>query len=335
MPPQLHTGARKRDYALEELNSHMLFIIGGPKTASTSLCGLVNSHADVFVMCEVHLNEKSPSRWAKKLLSLHRDLLPMFNLEAATDPLDRYRHMQMHLAKQNWARAYFGDKFATIDSGYSNWARSSRVIFTVRQLSEWLAKDSVQRIYNHEDNIVPLAVQYTKHFLESFLLDRVLHVRVDDFLNKNERIVDEVWKFLGLEPPEDAYRWWQSIGQYAPQDPKSAINWWRGHASSAIAPQKNDTQVVISKHPFWDAILPIFEGYYCNLESKKPLNPDEISADFDRLDRIAKEFTLSLADAYDFYESRSINPDVRRARRKRKQPWYSLGRLKSMIQSNK
>ena len=88
-------------------NNHLVFIAGGPKTASTSLCGLVNSHPDVFVMCEVDLNNKGMSRYGKKLVRRHPDMLAFFAGDFS-DPLQAYRQVQRYLSTR-------GDKFALVE----------------------------------------------------------------------------------------------------------------------------------------------------------------------------------------------------------------------------
>ena len=59
-------------------NQDLLFILGAGKTATTSLCGLLNSHPDVFVMCEVLLNHSQISRYGTKLIKAVPELLPCF-----------------------------------------------------------------------------------------------------------------------------------------------------------------------------------------------------------------------------------------------------------------
>ncbi len=290
----------------------LLFILGAPKTASTSLCGLVNCHPGVFVMCEVDLNGKKLSRWGQKLLRAHPDLRPYFSQDFG-EYLEAYRRVQSHLARTGYVTHFFGDKFASIDCNYHADLGKARIIFSVRYLPEWLAKDSVRAEYSFDHDIVPLAVQYTRHFLESFLLERVLHVRLEDFLGSNEQIVADIWKFLDLEKPAGGDTWWQSIGKYPASDPKAALNWWRGHASSAVAPRCNDTRVELAEQPFWNEILPVFGKYYVGCRMGKRFTAPEVLRDIDLLDRLPKSFSLPFQAAYRNFYSQSLNPELKKS----------------------
>jgi Sulfotransferase family len=300
------------------VNNSLLFILGGPKTATTSLCGLINSHPEAFVMCEVFLNNSNPGRWGAKLLKAHPDALPFFFRSFDADRLENYRNAQRHFATQGYGRRYFGDKFADIDSGFSEWVQDARVIFSVRHLPEWLAKDSVRANYPLDANLVPFAVQYAKHFLESFLLDRVHHVRLEDFLTDNAGVVDRIWKFLDLPLPENTYHWWETIGHYPPGDPKACLNWWRGHISSSIAPQGNDTRVETTPHPFWNSILPIFDHYFTAVETGLRLSRTEVMRDIAALEKLTDMFVLSVEEAYEAEVSRSHNFRLKEAKAQRR-----------------
>jgi hypothetical protein len=288
------------------------------KTATTSLCGLLNSHPDVLVMCEVDLNNTCPTRYGRKLLKGYPDALEFFFRPVGADFLNNYSRLQQNFAKAGFARRYLGDKFATIDSGYSVWMQDAPVVFSVRHLSEWLAKDSVRKTYPLDGNIVPFAAQYTTHFLESFLLARVHHVRLDDFLSDNPKVVAGIWKFLGLTAPHECEKWWETIGHYAEGDPKLLMDWWKGHASSAVGPQPNDTLVELNSHAFWDAILPIFDHYYALAAAGEGASPARVRQDIKMVEGLVGRFHLPLDLAYKKHASVSRNAHFRSVRRVKK-----------------
>jgi hypothetical protein len=307
----------------QRAEKHLAFVVGAPKTATTALCGVLNCHPDVFMMCEVELANRHITRWGKRLLREHPHMEPFFCCEGA-DILEAYGRAQAHLSKLGYARQLFGDKFVGIESNIASKVDGAKIIFTVRHLPEWLAKDSVLSEYKFEDNIVPIAVQYSKQFLESFRLERVFHVRFSDFLRHHRRTVDSIWHFLDIESPQGGDRWWESVGNYPPGDPKQAISWWRGHASSAVQPQSSDTQVEIANLPFWQEILPIFNRYYkaAGAAVRPPL--DEIEADLQALDLIAEKFAVPTKAAYLHSYSRSANFQMKTERRKRQaRSWKS------------
>jgi hypothetical protein len=159
---------------------------------------------------------------------------------------------------------------------------------------------------------VPFAVQYAKHFVESFLLPRVHHVRLESFINDNAGTVRDIWRFLEVDPPEKAELWWETVGKYGPGDPKGALNWWRGHASSAVEPQENDTRVEIRPSAFWSEILPIFNKYYGGIGVQ--FSRSEIEADLERLHGLIGRYNQPFDTCFDLAVSQSHNPRIRRHR---------------------
>jgi hypothetical protein len=262
-------------------NRDLAFILGAGKTATTSLCGLLNSHPDVFMMCEVLLNNSHVSRYGSKLVKAQPELLSCFFRPAGADKLENYRRAHEILRAHGFARQCFGDKLVGIDSNYAKDFKDTRVIYSVRRLPEWIAKDSVRAWFPLDVDVVPFATQYTKHFVESFLIPRIYHVRMEAFLKKNAGVVRDIWAFLEIDPPAKAELWWETIGHYPAGDPKGALNWWRGHASSAVAPQDNDTQVQIRQNAFWSEIMPIFNKYYDGVGQS--FTRAEIEADLEKL----------------------------------------------------
>jgi hypothetical protein len=292
----------------------LLFVLGGPKTASTSMVGLLNSHPDVLVMCEVYLNQSIVSRYGRRLVQQFPGLRRFFIARYGADWRANYREAHAWLQAHGFAKAYFGDKFARIDSGYSREIGDSRAIYCIRDVAEWVAKDSVREIYPLDADIVPFAAQFLKHFVESFLLPRVYYVKMPEFLSSNLLVTKRVFSFLELEMPAQSEQWWNTIGSYGEADPKSSMNWWKGHASSAIAPQKNDTSVRLRLHPFWDTIIPIFEKYYVAANERR-MASTEVEADLHRLDEIIDKYSLSFSDAYEDAQSESQNDHFKERRR--------------------
>jgi hypothetical protein len=286
-------------------NDNLVFILGAGKSGTTSLCGLLDSHPDVFMMCEVDLNRTHILRYGKKLLKKHSYLRPCFFRAYGSDFLANYHRAHAMLRERGYAAQYFGDKVVGIDSGYSKDFGNARIIYSVRRLPEWIAKDSVRAWFPLERDIVPFAVQYTKHFVESFLLARVHHICLDDFLNRNAEVVLDVWRFLGVDPPPRAELWWETIGRYPEEDPKAALNWWRGHASAAVSPQKNDTEVV-RLSPFWQELLPIFNMYYDGLATRR-FDAEEIADDLDQLQSIIGRYQQAFDSCFVHTRSRSHN----------------------------
>jgi hypothetical protein len=301
----------------------LLFVLGGPKTASTSLCGLLNSHPDVFVMCEVFFNNGRISRYGTKLVKAHPEFMPCFFQADGAGFLENYRRGHALLRAKGYANRYFGDKFVNMDSNYADTYRDCRVIYSVRRLPEWIAKDSVRGLFPLDLNTVPFAVQYAKHFVESFLLPRVHHVRMESFIGDNAGTVRNIWKFLEIDPSARAEFWWETIGNYAPGDPKRALNWWRGHASSAVEPHENDTRAEIRPNAFWSEILPIFNKYYDGGSAQ--FSRPEIEADLKQLHGMIERYHQPFDTCFDLAASQSHNPRIRKQRDSAKA--HPIGRL--------
>jgi hypothetical protein len=291
-------------------NDGLLFILGAGKTATTSLCGILNSHPDVFVMCEVSLHHSFISRYGQKLLKAYPEFLPCFFRARSEDALASYRQAHAILRKKGYGERYFGDKLVGIDSGYAEGYQGARVIFSARRLPEWVAKDSVRKWFPLDIDVVPYAVQYTKHFIESFLIDRIHHVRMEDFLGDNAGVVRGIWDFLQIDPPKNAERWWESVGHYPAGDPKAALNWWRGHASAAVAPLENDTKTQLAKLAFWNEILPIFDKYYDGIRSRT-FSRAEIEADLKTLQGMIGKYHQPFETCFVSAASKSHNPRLK------------------------
>jgi hypothetical protein len=306
-------------------NRDLVFVLGAGKTATTSLCGLLNSHPDVFMMCEVELNKSHVSRYGNKLVKAQPDLLPCFFRAPGSEWLENYRKAHEVLRTKGFAKGRFGDKLVGIDSSYAKDFKDCRVIYSVRRLPEWIAKDSIREWFPLDLDVVPFATQYVKHFVESFLLPRIYHVRMEAFLKKNASVVREIWQFLEIDPPEKAELWWETIGHYPAGDPKGALNWWRGHASSAVAPQDNDTQVQIKPNAFWAEILPIFNKYYDGIG--QTFAKAEIEGDLERLQGMIGRHHQPFETCFKLADSESRNSRFKEERRARKGGQKGVGRI--------
>jgi hypothetical protein len=286
-------------------NRDLVFVMGAAKTATTAVCGLLNSHPDVFVMCEVKLNDSGITRYGMKLIKRKRGFLPHFFLPFGADKWANYRQAHAQLRAEGFAKRYFGDKLVGLDSNYASDFQDCRMIYTIRPLPEWLAKDAIRAMFPLHIDLVPFAVQYTKHFVESFLLPRVYRIRMETFIERNAELVAEIWRFLELEPPARAEFWWETIGQYPENDPKRLLNWWKGNASSAVAPRENDTRIEIRPNPFWSEILPIFDKYYRG--AGQAFARAEIETDLARLQHMIETHHQSFDACYSEATSKSLN----------------------------
>jgi hypothetical protein len=120
-----------------------------------------------------------------------------------------------------------------------------------------------------------------------------------------------------------AEEWWETIGRYPQGDPKGSMNWWRGHASSAVAPQENDTSIELRRNPFWDELLPIFDKYY-DAPVGRRFALAEVEADLAVLHGMIGRHRQPFDSCYVVADSQSHNPRVKEERRFRRS---GFGRL--------
>jgi hypothetical protein len=302
------TGATAR--VSGEKNRDLVFVLGAGKTATTALCGLLNRHPDVFIMCEVMLSRSNISRFGRKLLKADPALLSCFFRRAGADWLENYRQAHEILRGKGFAKRCFGDKLVGIDSNYAKDFEDTKVIYSVRRLPEWIAKTAATDWYPLDIDVVPFAAQYAKHFIESFLIPRIYHVRMEAFLEQNATLVRELWQFLEIDPPEKAEAWWEILGHYPRGDPKRKLNWWRGHATSAVRPENNDTKVQIRPNAFWAEILPIFDKYYDGIGQH--FAPAEIATDLEKLQSMIGRHHQPFRTCFVVATTESRNPRLKK-----------------------
>jgi hypothetical protein len=104
-----------------------------------------------------------------------------------------------------------------------------------------------------------------------------MHIRLEDLIAHNDRVFSQLSSFLDLDFSQYAGHWWETVGNYDKDDPKSYIKWFAGHASSKVKPMKVDIVVKTRSHPFWEEFLPLFDKYYyANIETdfSKCMNND-------------------------------------------------------------
>jgi hypothetical protein len=237
----------------------LLFVVGPHKTFTSSLVGFLNACPDVFLLYETEPYAARPTKWALRLLENKPELRKCF---AKGDEIERtYRTLYQHLCVGRSEFLYFGDKIATIDDSHFDLFRKFKKIVTIRDLRTWLAKESIREAYALDADIVPAACQYVRFLIKSRLADDVLLITLEEAVENLRRQQKRISAFLGddLNIPRE---WWRSVGEYDATDPKSLQPWWERHASSSVEAERLDIECQISSHPFWNAILPIFNKYY-------------------------------------------------------------------------
>ena len=245
------------------MKAELLFVIGQGKTGTSTVVGILNSHPAILVLYEAYLNRHDPLTPRRvELQKTYPDLSA--SLEAASGWCETYVRAAEYFEKRGHCYRYFGEKMLSrlLSQEQMRLAGDSRVIFVARNLRTWLCKNIVVSAFIQSEDLAAKAVKYADDLLQSYLWPKCLRVRMEDLIHHNEMVLAALSEFLGLELARTASTWWDTIGEYPPGDPKRAINWWSHHDSSRLKPTREDTGATLKSHPFWDAILPVFDKYF-------------------------------------------------------------------------
>jgi hypothetical protein len=282
-----------------EGNENILFIIGAHKTATSTLVGMLNCHPDIFILYETELNQSLINRHGNRFLTQYPDARYLFRHTESLHTL--YPQLQEFLEKKGYVYKYIGSKLPGLDPHFLNEVRECRVIFTVRDIRTWLCKNTIAMKYITEHDVVPAAIDYCSIFLRSFTLPRVFHLRMEDLIHDDQKVVGEMGGFLQMDLQGYLTNWWDKIENQDRNDPKASNQWWETHGSSKVRPDREDTQAEIASHPFWEELLPIFEKYYHSKE--EPVSLSSIEKDLSLLSQLTRFSPLPLNEAYTRFES--------------------------------
>jgi hypothetical protein len=274
----------------------ILFILGAQKTATSRVALMLNCQPGVFIAYEWQLQNGQISRHARSVLSAFPEARHLFRGSGELAAL--YTGLREFLARQGRPAEIVGDKLPGVDPRLLSTAAAFKVIFTVRDIRTWLCKDDIQRKYVTAPDAVPAAVDYTAHFLRSFLLPEVLRLRMEEVLSDNRGTLERIGGFIGRDLCAAGEAWWERVAGLKAHPLHAADPWWEGrrHGSAAIAAGASDTIVTPRPHPFWDALLPVFDKYYGRTSGG--FAPQEVAADIARVEALAAFSPLPLETLY-------------------------------------
>jgi hypothetical protein len=270
----------------------LLFILGPHKTFTSSLVGLLNADPEILLLFETEPYETRPTGWALQLVQNRPDLGASLGKD---DDIERaYQGLHSAIVGDRSGYAIFGDKIATIDDAYLERLAPFKKIVTLRDVRTWLAKQSIRRMYALDADIVRSACQYVRFLIKTRTTSNVLVIRLEDVVANLPCQVKRASAFLGrrLDIPK---RWWESVGSYDSRDPKQLQPWWERHPSSSTDADSLDVRCQISSHPFWDALLPIFERHF---DPEAAISPDSADSDLLALQALQTRYRLAWVDAF-------------------------------------
>ncbi len=291
------------------MEPQLLFVLGAPKSATTTLMGILNCHDDVVIFHEI-LNIVS-SRLDRKMHAKRYSNLVKINKQFKEIVAGR-KHIDKKLAlfrnRVNSMREYkyIGFKFADIQ-----WLKREqtynkhKIIYIVRDIRTWLGKSHIagkkHKVRKSMTWLKRSAIGYINSFLGSFLLEDCLIIRMEDLIKDNESVIRKMADFLELDP-EPMYNWWDKIGKW--QDPlKTYEEWWNKHVSSVVKPKEFDVEVDMAENEFWDGLLEVFDKYYNNTSGS--FSKNEIKKDLDSLKEIK---TTKFVDLYNNIKETAVKP---------------------------
>ena len=288
-----------------------LFVIGLMSTGTSSLVGLLNSHKNIFVMYEVDLKNNFISKYGKQILRALPNSRSFFNEFKSEDFLYEKFYDVLNNSKFNDAINFFGDKLLKSDFRVANNIKNSNTIFMVRDIKTWLCKKSVRDSYMTNLDIVSPSINYLIYLIYSFEVKQSIRIKMEDFILKQEKIIEKIAGFLKVDKKSFDKKWWSKLGKYNNNSIKNHIIWYKRHLSAHTRPSRLDVQVKLSEHKFWKDYLPIFEKYYKNLDNN--FTKREIKKDIDFLENLRLEYGLiPLDEAFIKYEQNNFKDPLKR-----------------------
>lgn len=272
----------------------ILFITGSYKTASSSLVGILNCHPKIFMLYETDLSRGEISKYGRHFLEAYPDARHLFRY---TENVGRLYHgLKTFLSDKGHSYHIVGDKLVDLNQQTLKKVLPYRVIHIVRDIRSWLSKDAVRQKFMLNHDIIPAAIDYTVHFMESFLLPRVLRLRMEDLILQNESTIAQIGSFLDIDLLRHTKCWWEKVRIPDPNDPKYKQQWWGSHNSTFLQPQQLDTNTRLTAHPFWQDLMPVFEKYYQG--AHQIFSPSEVEHDISFVLKLARRSPFPLREAF-------------------------------------
>ena len=284
----------------------LLFVIGAPKTCTSSVMAMLNCHSEIFLMYEAFMDMRI--KLGAEKICAHYKVHPTAFAGPKSKGVDPSFNKLRKLVDKSKQYRYFGDKWARLDSFKKTRQRvdmlgSNKVIFTARDLRTWLSHKTVISTQSlaEPDRVSLAAIKYTYFLVQSKRLPNGMMVRLEDFVEHNDAIIDKIDAWLpnvSLRPAVE--EWWTKTGNY-PDVNKMIYKWWapgegRIRASSFAKPEKKDISVKIKQNWLWDQVLPIFDKYYENPD--KQFSEQEINNDLNYLIKLDRK-PISLEDCFE------------------------------------
>jgi len=287
--------------------SNLLCVLGAEKTGTSTLVGMLNCHPKIFIMHEWFVDKKA-TRHGSYSYTFDPNIKKVMRRHSKHSVGILFKGMANQFEKAKYNYTYFGDKWAELGDLNKIKARISdfescsevKTIFAIRDIRTWICHENIKKMYNNEDNIVPVAIDYLYYYINSFKLKNNIQVRIEDVISDYDAVLKKIHLFLQPDINDfiiHANKWWTKIGipNFGYNTfPKTTHKWWLHHGSARIKPKQAHIDVKLKSHIFWDAILPIFDKYY---NGKVVLG--EVDMDLQNILDMKDLYKASMAECYE------------------------------------
>ena len=307
----------------------IVFVLGASKTGTTAMTRMLNAHPDIFILFESSIGMSSQlDKYTARFLGTYPDSRPLFSYGVTPDVF--YPRLQNFLANKGYPFKILGTDAPLfgINAKPIEILSQYQVVYMIRNIRTWLAKNATIAEYFTDNDIVCLAIDYTIAFLKSFLLPRALKVRMEDIIRQNDTIIDALSSFLDVPMRPYLDEWWKV--SFSKGHPKLAQQWIETHLSGSFGPRGvEDTEVKLASHPFWDQFLPIFDTYFQDPNIK--VDEKVILADIERLKALKRFSPLGLKETYFQFKTIQLYPREHLRKKITKQIGKEFKRARGML----
>ncbi len=292
---------------MSEQATEILFIQGPPKTATSTLVGILNCHPDILMLYETMMGQELISKYGAQLLQRFPRARSFFR--DCSDLGLPYRDFAEHLRHGEGRHyRYLGDKLITFNSDETYRHRVYKTIYPMRDIRTWLCKGAIVQWYRTDLDVVPVAIAFARYLIRTHSHPNCLRIRVEDLVARNDQVLSALSSFLALDVSAYAQEWWSKIGIYSTDDPKSALHWAESRVSARVKPEQVDTHAEIVPGPFWEELLPIVSKYYDHEPPK--YSQEEINADLEGLEQLTRYSPLPLEKCFHNVSTQRILPKL-------------------------
>jgi hypothetical protein len=275
-----------------------LFIYGAQKTATSTLCGIINCHPKILLLYEAFNMHPKISNYDEKYINKINALGPIMKNNKYSIG-ECYIHSEK-IFNNNKNYIYFGGKLAGIDFKIEATHPKFKFIYTVRDLRTWIVKDSINSMYNIKKNkkiFTQTNVKYVKQFINTFRYKNCIRISHDDIVCETQKVISKIENFIDIELSNYTKDWHNKIGKYKDANKLIAPD-WNKHTSSLSDTGMLDVKKDYNRYTIWNCILNIFDKYYNNLDGN--FSKSEIDNDINILNKISscKDFYVSFGEIY-------------------------------------